>query len=615
MLSLLLIFFLALLLAGAVALLVTHPWSTPTPSPTPPSPPTPSPTPPSPPGTFDFEQLSAALQVPSSDKKGGVLVHMFTLQQAKDLLYPKEGGRFELQANSDFVTDCAQPLRPTCSAWTYLRLDLMPVIFSKPTSDLTGPTAAYGTPICGIILDADAVLAADFVTNMGVLDSNTDARVCCANNGQSDVWNLFKSLEGGANRYGNIKENFGGYIDNTCAHECTQSDKNAQKLCKIKNSGGSPNVMALGCQGCKASTSGSGPGIPGNWGTDYCEGVPMSKPGDVSLESKCVTCQKSNMCYPYETAPPSATQLKPKTAFWAPYLIEENNMGQLIGTEANGFKNLFSTEDGRLHHTWDIASIMCKFRKEDWDVWIKALKLYYSAYHDAYPPPKSSPFVMKEYAPPVTSWSTKSQNFLNFSLANPVACTYNENEVNFYIYPKDALTDAAKAAAEKQSQDFRDAVRGFFYVNRTCPQFFQSLEGIQSKMSWSDETPPTIYSGAMDRCYGFMCNGSADQKSCKKLVDEEQGVIDQAADVMQALAHAFNNEYRQGKEKVAVFTYEGQNNTFLDYATLDKLKTQGTLAPSDFFKPAPPASTNQVATSLPLMQGRARKTWPPQQPR
>ena len=74
------------------------------------------------PRSHDFKQLS-----------GGLLVHTMTIADVARLLDVED---FVLEANDSAITDCSFPdadLTGSCSAWTYLRSDLMPMIYNTPT--------------------------------------------------------------------------------------------------------------------------------------------------------------------------------------------------------------------------------------------------------------------------------------------------------------------------------------------------------------------------------------------------------------------------------------------------------------------------------------------------
>ena len=112
---------------------------------------------------------------PSSDGRtgGGVLLHMMAWS---DALLMATSSPFILDSSNAVICDCSEvsPDQPhTCSAWSFLRSDLMPSVYNQPYSNQGNVL----TPLVGIILDASK--AWDLITSMGVVDSNTWNRSCC----------------------------------------------------------------------------------------------------------------------------------------------------------------------------------------------------------------------------------------------------------------------------------------------------------------------------------------------------------------------------------------------------------------------------------------------------
>lgn len=131
----------------------------------------------------------------------GVLVHMFSLEDMENL-NNKNDFTFNLQTPG--TSDCGGTSLKACSAWTFLRKDIPPILFTYPTSasinkktedklwksivgtDLDGNAKMdmigsqnYWTPNCAVILDAKK--AWPLITTMGIIDSGTDERNCLSN--------------------------------------------------------------------------------------------------------------------------------------------------------------------------------------------------------------------------------------------------------------------------------------------------------------------------------------------------------------------------------------------------------------------------------------------------
>ena len=99
----------------------------------------------------------------------GVLVHLFGDNDIDTIINQKT---FKFNLNSSGVCDCSEFSPKTCSAWTYLRKDLPPILYNFPSSPAV--SNGYWTPIWGVILDANK--AWPLITTMGITDSDTNGR-------------------------------------------------------------------------------------------------------------------------------------------------------------------------------------------------------------------------------------------------------------------------------------------------------------------------------------------------------------------------------------------------------------------------------------------------------
>jgi hypothetical protein len=529
---------------------------------------------------LDVLRAKLAVPAPSSPQKNGLLVHMFTIEQAKSLnaLNP-----FAMNANDEFIVDCSAAFRKTCSAWTYLRSDLLPVIFNKPCPDFSQSPPLYGTPVCGMIIDRD--LAEELLTTMGMIDGDTDTRICCTTDGSGQLWNKFGCFDGAVN-YGLLDNSFQGYQGpGRCNKLCPDNDVN----CKIMNSGGGVNAHALGCDGCDKDPV--GPGVSGNWGCAKCNG---KQPPDNWPETSCPLCEYVNLCSPSETGSIPALPSGPDT--WAPYFLDEQNMiaGNYVGNNAEKLQNAF-TSNGALVHSWQGVRKMCKFRVSDWDKWMQSMKDYYKSWFTNYMGPNS-----------LRTISSNPQN-KSIMLANPVALNYLENEVNMYIHPKN--DDEAKTKA--QSDILRKAILGFFYVDKTCVDMMSPLENAPTAFTWSPTDTPLPYNNARDRCAGFMCAPDptkpvTDSECVSSLVDNERNYLNVARDEMLKLTNKFNSTYRSGGAQAGFYRFTGQSNAYFEYSSLSKLVSGQLLDVSDFFDVGVQASESGNTAEL-----RNSKVWPP----
>lgn len=162
--------------------------------------PSPSPSPPHPAELFNSLEIIKD-KLTENQINSGVLVHMFSLEDMENL-NNKEDFTFNLQTPG--TADCGGTSLKACSAWTFLRKDIPPIIFTYPTSASiskktddklwksivgTDPdgnakrgmigSQNYWTPNCAVILDAKK--AWPLLTTMGIIDSGTDERNCLSN--------------------------------------------------------------------------------------------------------------------------------------------------------------------------------------------------------------------------------------------------------------------------------------------------------------------------------------------------------------------------------------------------------------------------------------------------
>lgn len=106
---------------------------------------------------------------------GGVMVHLLALEDMESIANAKN---FVFNTASAGTADCAMvgQSKPTCSAWTYLRKDMPPIVYSYPSSEAGPDGMQFWSPSVGIIVDPARVWP--LITTMGIIDSATDARNC-----------------------------------------------------------------------------------------------------------------------------------------------------------------------------------------------------------------------------------------------------------------------------------------------------------------------------------------------------------------------------------------------------------------------------------------------------
>ena len=185
---------------------------------------------------------------------GGILVHLMELEQMEQIVNNK---KFSLKFNSGGIgafTDCSIPgqNKQNCSAWTYLRKDLPPIVYSYPSSQAGPDGNNFWRPTVGIIVDPSRMWP--LITTMGIIDSATDGRNCGSQD-PSYQFNIFdvNNSQGRCNpivynKEGNKLDNQSDYCIfqslNTevgCNTNCNYSDDIINTNCRMQNSGGSIN--------------------------------------------------------------------------------------------------------------------------------------------------------------------------------------------------------------------------------------------------------------------------------------------------------------------------------------------------------------------------------------
>ena len=556
--------------------------------------------------TFGNNELAKQMAPPLTASQGfnrGVLAHMIAISDAQRLLGTKP---FSLKANDPCIADCSQPLFNTCSAWTYLRTDLMPSVFCMPSGGKNAEgTFQYNTPVIGLIVDPAKLQ--QYITGMAVTDSNTVQRICGANNQGSpstnqslpSLWNMFD--DGAATpqvAWGELGPDFKGSRLGNCQKIDGCGDDAA---CQAVYSGNSVLNSALGVQpsipsdDLGPSTSkdktknvsfaglkeGAKPEILKNWGKACW---PSNEDALTTWpENGCKLMHYTNFC---ARQAPTGVQSTAASAGGSPTFVDDGaeNAGNVVGDDGLGVLAAYVDEKtAALRHTWDATLLTCKFRRDDFELWTNSLKGYYKAWLKAYSVPSAgvSPPAYNINLSPI--WQGNRDNS-NFMLANPFSKHYLENELNVYVHPPSAV----KSLQEKQNQDLRDAVLGFFFVGKTCLEFHAELDNTTSQCAWTQDERPKPIKNAQDICQGFLCtetpNGSTpiDQGCITDLVEGESKYITVAQQLASQLQQAFNATYRSGKQQVGLFKYTGGSNTFFDYNTLKKWES-GSLKSEDFF--------------------------------
>ena len=184
---------------------------------------------------------------------GGVLVHLADLETLQQLVTDPTGFEFNLSSGSgNFISDCSLlgQNKPNCSAWTYLRKDLPPIVFSYSSS--TAITQGYWTPSIGFIVDPSMLWP--IINTMGVVDSATFGRNCGSDQDTSLV-RIFDVKEGNGRcnpkvytaegKLASDQEDYCIFKSQTtltgCKNDCSYEKDITNTNCRFKNSGAALN--------------------------------------------------------------------------------------------------------------------------------------------------------------------------------------------------------------------------------------------------------------------------------------------------------------------------------------------------------------------------------------
>jgi hypothetical protein len=562
--------------------------------------------------TFGVDQLYSMLKDTSADfgdHVGGVLVHMFTMQDAKNILGQTP---FVIKANDSWVCDCSTSKNPSCSAWTYLRTDLLPMIFSTPSwlspvppmegddcpadpnlygtgnsidpIPFSGKVAPpphpsrsrgesrfgnllanadaktyYSTPICGVMIDPNKMR--QHITGMGAIDSATNERCCCS----SDVFDrtyevFFTNLSDGSSD-GSLKMAKG--IPNAkCSIEegtaqCNGGDDEESVLCRRLLSGGSIHNNNLGGH---IQWEPGQKNLLNDWGSALCaaRSTPAPPPSNVypklDRSGNCRTCGYVQNCSVSDNLTPSQIQINPlPKKQWAPQYVDEKKReaGNIVGDDVSNFRNLFAPPvEGHGSLVMDnliIGQNMCRFAPQDWSSWIKAIKMFYDSWRTAYSHNDlSGQLTLRTYYETMFTG-----NYQNYLLANAgYWYDFVENEVSMYFNANSQDGELQKLA-EQQTKDFQSAIVGFFVVGGTCARHHKELDTTTSTF----ETNGASYTveNIATRCNLFF-NLDLDktdkgdigvQIGDSRRAACEPKYIQTACNYMREMAARFNKTYRQ----------------------------------------------------------------------
>jgi hypothetical protein len=448
---------------------------------------------------------------------GGVLANNYALNWFQDFI--KKG-----EVTFQGTAVCAHRARKSCTAYSLLRSDLVPVLFEWPSANQYVP--------CGIILDPTK--AWPLITGMYHNDADTNARVCCSNEAGGDPNTTnhdslkCTSCPGNCcNVQGSCKDiDFTAGSDHKGSQmgQCGTANCNGNRTCMMLQSGASINAYKL------ASTP------------ELC-----NKESENFTNS--TTCAKPYVCV-LENAPAGSKDVRGATSESNYKVVEENDrIANYIGPNGEGYFKLLDAQcpdagsslcpdkNGRGGSSLNDGISHCKFKRDDWDVWIKTLKRFYVEYEKRFP--NNSP----------TGY-------------------YLENEVNLYVNPNNKSEEAVI-----QQKLFENAIIGFYYNATDCDQQLEWLnaqntnratDGYVSKLGsercddyFGDITSTEFLRTYIDMGLNNKAHVSRSQRRLweKTMIKISRQLVHQVADLFE----------KQTSRKVPVYKCTASSNAFLNY--------------------------------------------------
>lgn len=435
---------------------------------------------------------------------------------------------------------CASVNRQTCTAYSYIRKDLIPMFFQFPGIALNVP--------CGIILNPHKVWP--LITLMAVVDADTNVRSSCTNDSYSAFFlrNPFTSSQQDKCISNTLLSKYGpnhDYVKNKYAVYIPQKDMgasykvscNGDLNCMYNNSGGNINIWTLinspDCldgryKDCFEYSEATFEEVPPEIKAVFSQG--SEQPYGYlkqSMKQECPICLKPYLCV---TSDFNNTD-KYKT------VVEDNRIATYIGKDGLGFE--------KITNTVDIGSInisQCRFEKKDWNVWIKVLKNWYKTLLNVLKPDNSLP------------------DKLNYMLGNPNSPSYFENEVNLYINP-----DTSSDEFKKQNEIWQDSIIGFYYTGIKCEDQFKELDGIKTNANGD------IFTSNIDRCDGFWKLDDNSINSTEKRREWETKNMIYSRSLVKKVTNLFNKKYNKN---VPLFKSTASSNAFPSYKDIIKAQKE-----------------------------------------
>jgi hypothetical protein len=464
---------------------------------------------------------------------GGLLTNNFGMEYFEKMLQVGD-------VNYSDISACASINRKTCTAYSYIRKDLIPMLFMFPGVDSNVP--------CGIILDPKK--AWDLITLLAVVDADTNNRSCCTNenylpiltrnpfqNNDSDqcMFNTIRAQQGPNSPW--LKKKYAVYMplkDPKLGAGCPTSC-NGDLNCMYQNTGGninqywmhvSPECKAGNYANCFIFTEVPIDKVPQEIKDMFKD--PNAQPDgylEQSFAKDCPTCKKPYLCV-FENSPNDKFEM----------IYEPDRIASYIGKDGLGFRNLFS-------QYMDIVMmniLQCRVEKKDWNLWINLLKDWYRSLLNIMNKDNSMP---DQYS---------------YMLGNPNNRSYFENEINMYINP-----DTSSDEYKRQNQIFQDSIIGFYYNATTCEEQLAPLNGVKSVSRYN---PSDVFYNSVDRCdrFWWLYDNSFDTNKRRAW---EIDSIEKSRELVRKVADMFNKKHNKN---IPVLKNVASSNAFPNYDDMQR---------------------------------------------
>ena len=426
---------------------------------------------------------------------GGFLSHMISSERIDGIL---KRGNLKL---SD-CADCSGRAQ-TCSAWTFMRDDLIPMLFIYPSSPWSSDDKASPAPRVGFLVDARKF--STLITNMAIIDGASDDRNACSET--RGTWEILAEHDTKAGRKVLISPP--DEIANATV------GNRYDPIAKLLKSGGGPTrwmiANKLRSPDCgnivdKATESEIKSFLTYTNDTNDTQKYSSSSDDFYIIRWSnvdCSLCDKPFLCK--LDGPPQIVETDDVT--WA-----------MVGDRGQHWTSMFG---GPLH----VAQTMngqCKWLPKNWKTWVEVMKKYYidhASQRDA------------------AAWKN---SYLNSS-----PCTtflYLENEANIFV-------DDRPEKMRQQDKLLRDSLLGVFFVDSTCEQQLMDLgTGVACGSAGSScvsfcEGPGgdgevQHFLDEKDRCKRYMCGAHKTGDTCDAFAWEQkqiEGAKKQAAQLVDLL--------------------------------------------------------------------------------